>query len=153
MRYLLIILCSCLASCSKRGDYGDHPPYPTSGKIVINGQPADNALVIFRHIEDWGDRSILPQAWTDKDGRFALSTYGVNDGAPVGDYQVLIQWPAYHNGRYIGDDKLGGKFADKDKAYLRAHVDKGKNEIPPFEIDAILFKVSDKPVSRQGRKR
>src|SRR2546421_6021426 len=85
MRRLWILgLCLCLVSCSSSKKYGDHPPYPTSGQVLVNGQPAKEAVVVFHHVGKWGERSIVPQGWTDEEGRFVLSTYDVNDGAPAG---------------------------------------------------------------------
>src|SRR5207244_8113837 len=86
MRRLWVLgLCLCLVSCSNK-KYGDHPPYPTSGQVLVNGQPAKEAMVVFHHQGEWGERSIVPQGWTDEEGRFVLSTYDMNDGAPAGDY-------------------------------------------------------------------
>src|SRR5437763_3743016 len=102
--------CLCLASCSSK-DYGDHPPYPVSGQVLVNGQPANGARVVFHHLDGWGEKSIVPQAVTGEDGRFVLSTYGTGDGAPAGDYRVVVAWPAYRRGRNVGPDRLMGKFA------------------------------------------
>ena len=140
-RMLSACCCLCLASCGP--DYGGHPPYPTSGQVLVNGQPAADALVIFYHVEDWGSRSIVPQAWTDSEGRFVLSTYAMDDGAPAGDYRVVVEWPAYHSGRNIGPDKLGGKFAKPESSGLTAHVDKGPNELSPFDLKAPLIKTDE----------
>jgi len=138
-RILSFCCCLCVVSCSNK--YGDHPPYPTTGQILVNGQPAADALIVFHHVDNWGDTSIVPQAWTDGDGRFTLSTYDMNDGAPAGDYRVVVEWPTYHRGRNIGPDRLAGKFAQRETSDLKAHVDKGKNELPPFALKATVMKV------------
>src|SRR4051794_13689578 len=121
-------LCLGLASCSGN-QYGDHPPFPVSGQVLLNGQPAKGLRVTFFHSGDWGVRAIVPQAWTEDDGRFELATYGVKDGAPAGDYRVTVEWPAYHRGKNWGPDKLGGKYADADKSGLTAHVEKRSNKL------------------------
>ncbi|HEV3119346.1 MAG TPA: hypothetical protein VGY58_19985, partial [Gemmataceae bacterium] len=133
--------CLCLVSCSSNKQYGSHPPYPTSGQLLVNGEPAADANVLLFHLDDWGERSILPQAWTDEEGRFVLSTYGDSDGAPAGDYQVAVEWPAYRKGKNWGPDKLGGKFAKPATSGLKAHVEKGTNELPPFNLKVTLAKV------------
>ena len=148
-RILALCCCLCLVSCGP-DKYGGHPPFPTTGVVLVNGQPAADALVVFHHLEDWGTRSIVPQAWTDSDGRFVLSTYAMEDGAPAGDYRVVVEWPAYHSGRNIGPDRLGGKFATPKTSTLQAHVDKGTNELPPFDLKATLVKV-DQPVAGKRR--
>src|SRR5438105_520058 len=105
-----LFLCLCVSSVScQNSKYGDHPPYPTQGQVVINGQAAQGAMVVFHHDGDWGERTILPQAVTDAEGRFVLSTYDAGDGAPAGDYKVTIEWPT-HVRRKVGPDKLGGRF-------------------------------------------
>ena len=132
-RLCVFCLCLCLASCSNK--YGDHPPYPTSGQILVDGQPAPKGLqVTFFHEGDWGDKPIVPMALTDDEGKFEMTTYGTHDGAPAGDYKVTVEWPAYRRGRNRGPDKFGGTYAKKETSVLTAHVEKGSNKLPPFEL-------------------
>lgn len=141
-----------LTSCSNK-KYGDHPPYPTSGQVLVNGQPAKEAMVVFHHIGDWGERSIVPQALTDENGRFVLATYGVRDGAPAGDYQVVVTWPAYRR-KTIGPDKLGGRYSKPGTSGLTVHVEKGRNQLPPFDLQADLSKIkSDESAIKTGGRR
>jgi hypothetical protein len=128
----------CLTSCS--GKYGDHPPQPTYGQVLVNGEPAKAAMVVFYHQDDWGDKSIVPQALTDEEGRFSLSTYGVKDGAPAGEYQVTVEWPT-SLGKNPGPDRLSGKFAKRGTSGLTARIEKGNNVLPPFELKAKLIEV------------
>jgi hypothetical protein len=126
-------LCLCLASCSNK--YGEHPPYPVSGQVLVNGQPAKGVRVVFYHEGDWGnERTIVPQAWTEEDGQFVLETYGVKDGAPAGDYRVTVEWPAYRRGKNWGPDKLGSKYAKRETSGLTAHMEERSNKLPPFEL-------------------
>ncbi len=145
-------LCLCLMSCSK---YGDHPPYPVSGQILVNDQPANGAMVVFHHEGNWGEKSIVPRAWTDANGRFELSTYGQGDGAPAGDYKVAVFWPAYRRGKNVGPDKLGGKFAKSASSGLAAHINDGPTELPPFKIQADLSEPgsADAPKGVPGKMR
>ena len=132
-RLCVFCLCLCLASCSSK--YGDHPPYPTSGQILVDGQPVPKGVqVTFFHEGDWGEKTIVPMALTDDEGKFEMTTYGTNDGAPAGDYKVTVEWPAYRRGRNRGPDKFGGTYAKKETSGLTAHVEKGKNQLPPFEL-------------------
>jgi hypothetical protein len=137
MRWVCVSgFCLILFACGNK--YGDHPPYPTSGRVLVNGQPANGARVTFHHEGDWGRKSIVPQGVTDEDGRFVLSTYGVGDGAPAGDYRVVVEWPAYRRGRNVGPDQLAGKFAKQESSGLKAQIKEGNNELPPFELKAKL---------------
>lgn len=133
-RLCVFCFCLCLASCSSK--YGDHPPYPTSGQILVDGQPAPKGLqVTFYHEGDWGEKTIgPPTALTDDQGKFELETYSNKDGAPVGDYKVTVEWPAWRRGRDRGPDKFGDKYAKKETSGLTAHVEKKKNQLPPFEL-------------------
>jgi len=154
MRRLSVLCCClCLASCSNQ--YGDHPPYPASGQVLVNGQPANGARVVFHHLGEWGEKSIVPQAMTDEDGRFVLTTYGMRDGAPAGDYRVVVEWPAYRRGRNIGPDRLMGKFAKPQTSGIKATIEPGPNELPPFDLKAALSAVepTEPPRGVGGAKR
>jgi hypothetical protein len=142
MRRLLALgLCLCLTGCTGN-KYGDHPPYPATGQILVNGQPADDANIVLHHVGDWGEKSIVPMAWTDENGRFTLSTYAMDDGAPEGDYKVAIIWPAYR-GKSLGPDKLGEKYANPETSGLKVNLKKGPNQLPfdlkgdPAQIKAL----------------
>jgi hypothetical protein len=82
------------------------------------------------HLGDWEGKTIVPQAVTDDDGRFDLSTYGMEDGAPVGDYEVTIDWPAYRHGRTIGPNRLGEKFSDPKKSGIVVKIEETTKELP-----------------------
>ena len=151
-------LCLCLTSCSNK--YGDHPPFPVSGQVLVNGQPAKGVRVVFYHLGDWGDnKSIVPQAWTEEDGQFVLETYGVKDGAPAGDYRVTAEWPSYRRGKNWGPDKLGAKYAKAETSGLTVHVEERTNKLQPFEltISAAQMKKNetapDQPQRKKGRNR
>jgi len=139
MRYWwYFCICLCLTSCSSK--HGDYPAYPTTGQVLVNGEPAKEAVVVFYHQSDWGEKSIVPQAWTDDEGHFVLSTYDMQDGAPAGDYRVTIEWPA-SRGKNPGPDKLAGKYAKPETSGLSARVEKGTNVLPAFELKADPAKI------------
>jgi hypothetical protein len=134
---LFFCLSFCAVSCQS-SKYGDHPPYPAKGQVLVNGQPAKGVMVIFHHVGDWGDKTIVPQGLTDDEGRFVLATYGVEDGAPAGDYKVTIEWPAFRR-KKSAPDKLGGRFAKAETSGLTAHIESSDNELPPFDLKATVF--------------
>ena len=147
-----LFVCLCLVSCSNK--YGDHPPYPTFGRILVNGQAAAEARVVFHHVGDWGEKSIVPQGWTDEEGKFVLTTYAMEDGAPAGEYKVVVEWPAYRRGKNVGPDRLAGKFSKPDITSLTARVEKGTNDLPDFNLKADLSKVkSEPPTATKGGRR
>lgn len=76
---------SALTGC---GAGADRPALvPVSGTVTYNGTPVDGATVTFG-TSDAAARS--PSGVTDSSGRFKLTTYDTNDGAPVGEYTVTI---------------------------------------------------------------
>lgn len=59
---------------------------PAGGTVTFQGMPVANATVAFQHAEGAASAS----GKTDANGKFTLSTYGTNDGAPVGKYKVTV---------------------------------------------------------------
>ncbi|QVL33182.1 hypothetical protein KIH39_04490 [Telmatocola sphagniphila] len=140
MKYFWVaILSFACISCS--GDpYNGHPPQPVSGQVLINGEPAKGASIIFHHEGDWGTRSIVPQATCDQEGKFVMSTYSQNDGAPEGEYKIALSWPAYRT-KKASPDKLNGKFSDPKTSGLKVTIHPGKNELAPIEIKARVLDI------------
>lgn len=79
-----------LVGCGK-GDSGHLkveklPTVPAGGKVLLNGKPLADASVSFLSKEG----KVAPGGKTDSSGAFTLSSYGQNDGAPVGSYKVVV---------------------------------------------------------------
>jgi hypothetical protein len=102
-------------------------------------EPAAGALVVFHPVsEAIGAR---PFAHVAVDGTFELTTYDQGDGAPEGDYNVIVVWheSAKETEHQIregarGNDRLNGRFADPHHPLLKATVTRGPNEFR-FEIE------------------
>src|SRR5882672_7315648 len=64
--------------------------YPVRGEVLVNGQPAAGAVIVFNP----RDKEKLRQAYAtvQADGSFKLSTYGKFDGAAAGEYVVTVSW-------------------------------------------------------------
>jgi hypothetical protein len=84
-----------------------------------------------------------PFGIADAQGRFNLMTLEPGDGAPAGEYKVLVQWPApnrqaneqWSGGRErLGPDRLQGRYFNLEKTTLTATVEEQANELPPFEL-------------------
>ncbi len=66
---------------------GDHPDlYTVSGTVTYNGQPVEGASVQF--VKVGSSRS--SRATTDAEGHYKLGTYEDGDGAPAGEYVVIV---------------------------------------------------------------
>ena len=70
-------------------------------------------------------------------------TFEQGDGAPAGEYKVLVKWltqskvdPREDRGGTKGTDRLQGKYYNLDKAPLTATIEKRSNELPPFKLAA-----------------
>ena len=120
--------------------------YPVSGRVMVAGQPAEQALVIFHPVDASGElEQIKPEGRTDIDGYFRLRTYGMADGAPAAEYRVAITWPAADPDMALhpddpehvaaGPDRLAGRYADPATSNLQVTVPTDNNELPPFVLD------------------
>ncbi len=74
--------------CGAEGPGGPErlPTVPAAGVVTYQGKPLANASVSFQHTSG----VVTAGGKTDSDGRFTLSTYGENDGAPAGSYRVTV---------------------------------------------------------------
>ena len=87
-RFLSVVFLSFVA-CGCTGD-GRKPVYPVQGTVLVQGQPLQQAQVIFFKDGDDKELGTRPHGKTDEQGRFQLTTYVTSDGAPEGKYKVLI---------------------------------------------------------------
>lgn len=128
------------ASCGK--DAGEGSVHPVSGQVIFEGgrPPPEGAIVVFNPVKDPQrfDKG-YPRGFVGKDGKFKLSTYKADDGAPAGEYRVTITWRKKKPGAEEeeeddGPDLLGGRYADASKSGLTATVKEGTNELKPFVL-------------------
>lgn len=72
------------------------PVHPAGGTVLLDGKPFAKATVVFLPAKPQGRSPEDPAAAarvaeTDDQGRFTLSTYEADDGAPAGEYVVTVQ--------------------------------------------------------------
>ncbi|MCA9203998.1 MAG: carboxypeptidase regulatory-like domain-containing protein [Planctomycetales bacterium] len=97
---------------------GGSPPKPSTvpvtGTVTYKGQPVEGAAVNF-----YVDGSPAPSsATTDASGKFALSSFGDKEGAPIGSATVTVT-------------KIqGGAGADPDNPGASASAGEPKNSLP-----------------------
>lgn len=142
---LLLAVVVATAGC---GD-GRFTVQPVSGRVLVRGEPAPGAVVIFYPQSDDPERQKLrPHAETDSEGEFQATTYLQGDGAPAGDYRVAVVWNGWaqapqspgapeddesKTSRVV--DRLGGRYKDPDASGLEVTIARGKNELPAFELE------------------
>jgi hypothetical protein len=127
------------------------PLYPVSGQVIYQGKPAANAQVVFHDKRPAGElREIpIPRARTDAEGKFQLSSYQPNDGAPAGDYAVTVklatitpadlapkveQENADPEAAGVQMPAEGTQYLDVATSGLEAVVREQENVLAPFEL-------------------
>jgi hypothetical protein len=108
-----------------------------TGQVTVKGKPADGAFVTLYPAEadpsQWA--SGYPRGYVGPDGKFQIGTYADNDGAPAGDYKVLVSWELKDpQNEEAATDRLGGKYADPATARLTAKVNAAPTELPPINL-------------------
>jgi len=117
-------------SSNSPGTENQKPVHPVMGSVTVGGKPAVAAFILFTPVNEPPDsKQPRPRAEVKEDGSFAISTYGTEDGAPVGEYIVTIVW----EDRDVGD-RLKGRYSDSKTSTLRATVKEGANDLPPFKL-------------------
>jgi hypothetical protein len=134
---------ACFVACFGCGD-GRIATYPVTGAVTVDGQPAEGVLIVFCPTEGPEEfQSERPFGNTGSGGKFELTTFNPQDGAPAGQYKVMAQWrtkPQQASPEQDPDrqpaamDRLGYKYINPETSGLTATVDEGPTELPPFEL-------------------
>lgn len=124
-------------SCGDADD-GRPPVFAAQGRIVVGDRPADHALVILVPAGRAGDPNIRPSGRCDAEGRFRLGTYAADDGAPAGEYAVLVRWSRPSSGPRddpdMGPDRLGGRGLDPNNPPARVTIKPGDNDLGTIRV-------------------
>jgi hypothetical protein len=91
-------------------------------------------MVVF-HRKDGGPNTPTPTGTVQADGSFTLRTHPLGDGAPPGEYTVVITWYP-PNARELENprNKLPARYASVVESPLTASIGEGPTELQPFEI-------------------
>jgi hypothetical protein len=100
--------------------------YAVEGKVLVNGEPAENLNVAF-HPQGRDKNRLCPVGRTNNKGIFHLTTRADADGAPAGKYNVTLVWP---DGLLdecewtdpVRHDRLKGLYAKADQSKLQVTV-------------------------------
>lgn len=116
---------------------GDSGPklYPVKGSVFYGDQPAEGATVVFQPKTQEKDAGSPPSGTVGADGSFTVRTHPHGEGAPPGEYTVLVTWYP-ENARSLENpkSKLPAKYADPAQTPLKATVGSGPVELEPFKI-------------------
>lgn len=132
-----ILLASIHSGCEKR--IKRLPVYQVSGKVLVNGQPAEHAQISLHPVRATPkrEREIIPNAVAQADGTFNVGTYSGSDGAPVGEYAITVIWPTVTQEggeETFGPDRLKGLYRLPDNPLPKFTVQDRDNEIPTIDI-------------------
>jgi hypothetical protein len=130
--FLVLVLALLCSACSS----GRKPVHSVRGQILVDGQPAAQAQVLFRPAEG-GNNDPQPTGQTDDQGYFHLTSYVNGDGAPVGDYLVTVTWFRVYGGNgqeVVRYNALPQHYADPKNSQLRVSIAKGNNELTPLQL-------------------
>lgn len=104
---------------------------PVTGKLVVNGEPAEGAYVVFHSLDDPKQAS-PDSARTLKDGTFAGRV------RQPGQYAVAVFWPMIteEEGDVVeGDDRFEGKYRNPTEPVLKVTIQNGENALSPININ------------------
>src|SRR5262245_43338509 len=123
---LFVPLLATIAGC---GGGADFPTAPTSGRVVCEGKPVPYVMVFFEPLQSGKSALVGKQGFAiaGEDGRYAISTYGKNDGAVIGHHRVRVVPPhSEDHPNYKCDCYL-----NPELDLMEVDIKKGKNE---FEL-------------------
>ncbi len=113
--------------------------YLVTGKLTVRGQPAAEADLRFYDTSGEPPGMARPYARTDGNGRFTVSTYGMNDGAPAGEYRVSVSWkgPLHGVSPDQGDalpELLPARYGDPATSGIQVRVVPGNNALETIDL-------------------
>jgi hypothetical protein len=135
-RLLLLLVAATSVGCSS----GGIDTYPVEGKVIVKGEPASGALVVFHPVSpppSEGPTFEKPRGNVAADGSFKLTTLEDGDGAPAGEYTVTIQWWKL---RQEGKDAIAGpnvvpsNYAQPQTTPIKVTIQAGENRLEDFQI-------------------
>jgi hypothetical protein len=140
---LTLVGMSGLTGC---GD-GKIARYPVKGTVLVDGKPAEGAMLIFVPVDGTEEfqRERPFDDSTDSAGQFELRTFEPGDGAPAGEYRVMIRWLATNSqpgatpgGQADGQpvfDRLKNKYFSVESP-ITATVEEEDNVLEPFALSS-----------------
>jgi hypothetical protein len=135
----LVIALLPVCGCGKPpADAPTVPIHPVSGIVTLDGKPIQGAQVAFVALQAAEPVAISPNGVTDAEGKFCISTYSVNDGAPDGAYAATVSWPevltAGGSEPEFGKERLPSRYQDPQKSGLVVTVSEDLLDPLTFEL-------------------
>jgi hypothetical protein len=115
--WALLAVCGIAVGGCGQGGAKRPATAPVSGTVKLKGQPLAGAQVVFRPKEGG---AVNPSGESDSQGKYQLTSFAKDDGAPAGAYTVTVtkaQAVSGTAGMSATPTGPGGKMSD---AYLKA---------------------------------
>jgi len=131
--YVLAVIGLACTACGNSNNL-----YPVFGTVTYRGTPAAGATVFLRRhgADPMNEHAIM--GIVGEDGSFKLVCGSLGNGAPPGEYDVLIEWKQGQSQArglaHKARDRLKGRYADPQRPRLQALVKAEANHLPPFEL-------------------
>lgn len=112
------------------------PVTPVSGSLKFGNEVPVGAKVSLVPVART-EEGVASSGVVKQDGTFTVSTYGQNDGAPVGDYVLLVQWfkpLGGEEGNAGGPNVIPKDYSDPTKSPIKVTVKEGSNQLDPIVI-------------------
>lgn len=131
-------LCALLALAGC-GD-GKIKVYPVTGQVLYNGEPLPGVDIAFHPVDAKNDTSYPPHATTDAEGKFVLTTFTKDDGAPAGEFRVAVAFAV--EAADEGSDQrkrlpfqVPAKYHKKETSGLSVTIKPETNALEPFKLE------------------
>lgn len=142
------ILCVVAIGWFQSGGEKFPPTFPVRGKVVIEGEIASGAFVVFHPVHDNKKEAApasadeaqphaMPSGVADNNGNFELTSFRPKDGAPAGEYVVTLQWQKMilkDDDVSAGPNLVPPVYGKPQLSPLRVKVVEGENKLPVFQI-------------------
>lgn len=137
MKFHRLQIAALLAAAAGCGEAGV-TCHPVKGQVLQGNKPLGEAMVVLHPQGGDGALKQKPIAYTDADGRFRMTTFQSNDGAPAGPYAITVELRAPRTvGEEVvrdGRNLLPPRYADPATSGLKVDVVEGENVIPPIDV-------------------
>ena len=150
---LMILVCllalPLLSACNQQGTPGC---VPAAGIVTLNGEPVEEASVIFAPQDTTGAQSA--SAKTDKNGKFVVTTVKPGDGMLPGEYLVLITKTTVSGEKSKdGDDRqivnhLPPKYGSKGTSDLKVSIPPKGDKNIELKMEGEVDLTPQKPETR-----
>ena len=130
---LCLILPTMFAMAAGCSDSGRPAVFPVQGQVLFEGKPPVGAQVILHPVGKSGPDAVRPTGQVDSAGKFTLTTYSSNDGAPEGDYDVTVElWISKNDNPAV--NHLPSRYQQTKSSGLHARITPGENQLTPFKL-------------------